>query len=619
MRDGDLPQDVWVDRRAFLLRMAALSAAAPSALAFVPTGEGYAPPAPGAGSSPFPEAGLPGDSSLPLAPGALDPARSAFAAARRRGLARWITRSLPEGEDELTVAEALALMNQGRLHPRALVEAYLDRIRRLDGVYRAWNVVLESEALGGAEQVAGWSPGSGPLHGIPLAVKDNYYVAGVLTTANSHIFREFRPSWDATAVVRLRAAGGIVLGKTQMGPLATTRATTPEGRSTTVNAWTPGDPGVNPGGSSTGSATAVAARMAASSIGTQTGGSITAPALAQGLTGLKPTMGRVSLHGVIPLTYTRDHPGPIARDAMDAALLLQVLAGPDPADPRTRGLPPVPDYIRAAEAVTRDGRSAVRWRTTLGVLPGYLSGPPLEPGTEPEEGVAAERRARRLEEEAARRVMVREMERLGVRVVELPYPEEWDVLTGGALNNVRLPERSEPFLTWLRTDVRLFGNALSPWINGLLLSGDEYLRGQRAKARLLEIVLEQVFSRCDVVVQTSPIPFDMIGLPLIAFPIGFDETSGPARPMGAMLGAPPFGEERLLALAAAYQAVTDWHRRRPPDPEAALVASTPAGPRPWWEADPAEGVDPGRREALRGARPRRGVRIDAAQVMDLSQ
>jgi Asp-tRNA(Asn)/Glu-tRNA(Gln) amidotransferase A subunit family amidase len=601
MSAGDLPQDATLDRRAFLLRMAALSVAGPSALGFLPVGEGPAP-------------------ATPLLPAdALDAARSAFDAARDRGLQRWISRSVRDGEDELTVAEALALMNQGRLHPRALVEAYLDRIRRLDGVYRAWNVVLDSEALGVADRVAGWSPGSGPLHGIPLAVKDNYYVGGVLTTANSHIFREFRPGWDSTAVARLRAAGGIVLGKTQMGPLATTRATTPEGRSTTVNAWTPGHPEVSPGGSSTGSATAVAARMAGSSIGTQTGGSITAPALAQGLTGIKPTMGRVSLHGVIPLTYTRDHPGPIARDALDAALLLQVLAGPDPADPRTLGLPPVPDYIRAAEPVTRDGRPAVRWPTTLGILPGYLSGPVLEPGTEPEEGGAAERRRRRLEEEAARRVMVRALEGVGVRVVELTYPEEWDVLTSGPLNNVRLPERSEPFLTWLRTDVRLFGNSLSPWINGLLLSGDEYLRGQRAKARLLEIVLEHVFSRCDVVVQTSPIPFDMIGLPLVAFPIGFDETSGPARPLGAMLGAPPFGEERLLAVAAAYQSVTDWHRRRPPDPDPVLVGSRPVGPRAWWEADPADEEGSDRRDAREGAAVPRRVRIDAGQVMEFSQ
>ena len=130
-----------------------------------------------------------------------------------------------------------------------------------------------------------------------------------------------------------------MLGKTQMGPLATTRATTPDGVVTTVNAWTPTNPNIDPGGSSTGTATAVAGRMATSGIGTQTGGSITAPSNAQNLTGLKPTMGRVSLHGIIPLSYTRDHPGPLARDAKDAAIMLTAMAGEDPDDPRTQGLP----------------------------------------------------------------------------------------------------------------------------------------------------------------------------------------------------------------------------------------------------------------------------------------
>ena len=117
----------------------------------------------------------------------------------------------------------------------------------------------------------------------------------------------------------------------------------------------------------------------------------------------------------------------------------------------------------------------------------------------------------------------------------------------------------------LRRDVRLFGVSLSPWIHGLLLSGPEYLRGQRAKMVLLQRVLDGFFTQCDVVVQTSPIPFDMIGLPLIAFPIGFEESRGFPLPISALVGGLPFGEERLLSLVAAYQAETDWHRRRPAD------------------------------------------------------
>lgn len=269
---------------------------------------------------------------------------------------------------ELTVAEAATLIRRRELSPLELLDAYLARIAELDPIYQAFNTVLTEAARTQASR-AGEGRRRGPLNGIPLAIKDNYYTAGVLTTANSNIFRDFVPDFDATAVARLRRAGGIVLGKTQMGPLATTRATTPSGEVTTVSAWAPDDSSVSPGGSSSGTATAVAGRMAPVGTGTQTGGSITVPSLAQGLTGLKPTMGRVSLYGVIPLTYTRDHPGPIARDARDAAIMLQAMAGPDPQDPRTLGLPPVPDFVRGSAPVRRRGRVGLRWRTRIGVLP----------------------------------------------------------------------------------------------------------------------------------------------------------------------------------------------------------------------------------------------------------
>jgi Asp-tRNA(Asn)/Glu-tRNA(Gln) amidotransferase A subunit family amidase len=492
--------------------------------------------------------------------------------------------------DELTLAAAAALIRRREISPRELLDAYLDRIRRFDGIYMAFNTVLEEEARARADRLGreldmergdGREPGA--LKGIPLAIKDNFYTAGVLTTANSHIYADFVPDYDATSWARLKAAGAILLGKTQMGPLATTAATTPDGDRTTMNAWAPTNPDVSPSGSSSGSATAVAARMAACSTGTQTGGSITGPAGAQGLTGLKPTMGRVSLRGIIPLTYTRDHPGPIARDALDAALMLQVMAGPDPGDPRTLGQPEVPDFVEAAVAVEQAGRPSLRWPTTIGVIPGYLDEPP-----EPSEQEVSDfgrlmtpeqRRARYLravDESRARREMLNSFRELGAQVVEVELPRDWETLTSSEFNNVRLPERAEPFLAHLREDVRKFGVSLSPWINGLLLSGTEYLRGQRAKLLLLEQVLGDLFSQCDVVVQTQPFPFDMIGLPLISFPMGFEEVSaGTPLPMGAMLGGQPWAEDRLLSLAAGYQAVTDWHRRRPEDPEP--EASAPGG------------------------------------------
>ncbi|MGD2069485.1 MAG: amidase [Gemmatimonadota bacterium] len=588
------PADRRLDRRVFLKRMSALTAAASAGVA-----AGITPSSLGA-------AGVVGGR---VAGGAdVSDTRSIRRRPSRLG-ADSVARALPDPgavqatePAELTVAESAALIRAGRLDPVTLVRAYLDRIEAHDPALLAFNTVTVEAALAEAARLSreAWS---GPLHGVPLAMKDNYYTAGVPTTANSLVFADFVPDFDATAWARLRDGGGVLLGKTQMGPLATTAASTPEGERTTFNAWAPGDRDVSPGGSSSGSATAVAARLVAGATGTQTGGSITNPSGAQGLTGLKPTMGRVSLHGIIPLTYTRDHPGPICRDALDAALLLRAMAGPDPEDPRTLGLPDVPDYVRAATPVERGDRPALRWETTVGVPPGYLDAPEDEPGGDEPRGPpgeaseARERRARRRRERQraevdARRVMLDRFRDLGARVVEIEYPAEWETLTSWNFNNVRLPERTEPFLEYLRRDVRLFGVSLSPWINGLLLPGAEYLRGQRAKLALLRTVLDDVFARCDVVLQTSPIPFDMVGLPLIAFPNGMVD----GRPTGALLGGHPYAEDRLLSVAAAYQSVTGWHRERPADPEGGEGASR-------------DGPDRGSRS------PRSRERIDVWDVM----
>jgi Asp-tRNA(Asn)/Glu-tRNA(Gln) amidotransferase A subunit family amidase len=461
----------------------------------------------------------------------------------------------PDHEDltELTLAQTATAIRRRKLSSEEVVQAHLERIAKFEGTYLAFNTILAEQALARARWLDRSRRPVGALHGVPIVVKDNYWTAGVETTANSYIFEGFVPEEDATCVARLLREGAVILGKTQMGPLATTRATTPDGEVTTVNAWTPNNPAYDPGGSSSGSATATAGRLACSSIGTQTGGSITSPSNQQNLTGLKPTMGRTSLYGIIPLTYSRDHAGPLARDALDAAIMTQVMAGPDPKDPRTQGLPRVPDLVDAVES---------RWllrKTTLGVPPGFVN------GTSP----AA----------LARAAMLAEFTRLGVRVVEVPLPEEWDLLTGGTFNNVRLPERTEPFLPYLKQDLKLFGVSLNSWLQGLFLSGDEWIKGQRAKHVLMRRVLDDLFARCDAVIQTNPVPFDIIGFPEIAFPIGFQPNAASGRevPIGAIIGGRPFEEDRLLALAGAYQRVTDWHLRRPADP--APLARLAARPR----------------------------------------
>lgn len=511
------PQDVGVDRRAFLRRIGVLAAAATA---------GVVPPVPLLGQR----------SASRLSSESVDGFYRA--ALESRNL---VTR---RNDAELTASEAAAMIRRGDLLPSRFLDALLDRIDGWDRAFMAFNAVPAEAARASALELDRSAP-RGLLHGIPVAVKDNFHTRGVRTTANSRIFANFVPASDATCVARIAGAGGLLLGKTQMGPLATTRALTPEGLITTVNAWAPGDPSVSPGGSSSGSATAVAARMAPVAIGTQTGGSITTPALAQGLTGLKPTFGRVPLTGIIPLTYTRDHPGPLARDARDAALMLQVLAGPDPEDPRTLGLPPVPDYLAAVSPAGGAARPALRWRTRVGV--------PADWETVDDPALRRDRTE-----------FLGALERLGAELVEMSEPAGWAELSSPVMNAARLPERSELYLPALRQDVRLFGVTLSSWINGLLLSGDEYLRAQRARSALLELALDEVFSGCDVVIQPGSLPFDMIGLPLIAFPIGMRERPGGTLPHGVLLGGAPFGEERLLAVAAAWQRVSDWHMRRPP-------------------------------------------------------
>jgi Asp-tRNA(Asn)/Glu-tRNA(Gln) amidotransferase A subunit family amidase len=521
--DRTPPQDTTIDRRKFLMQFAAVTAATSAAVAIAPKLARAA-------------------SAVP--PELRDP--DAFASDIQIGDVTDLT--------ELTLAEAARLIKSKQLKSIDLVDAYLARIAAYDGVYKAFNTVLAAEArtLAAAVKPSGDNPA---LLGVPLAIKDNYYTAGVRTTANSYIFESFVPTFDATAVARLKGAGGIVLGKMQMGPLATTRATTPDGIVTTVNAWTPGTPSIDPGGSSSGSATAVAGRLASSSIGTQTGGSITAPSNAQGLTGLKPTMGRVSLYGIIPLTYTRDHPGPLARDAKDAAIMLQAMAGADPNDPRTQGLPKVPNLIKAATPFKKKGNVVLRWPTKIGVIPDYTSGTS--------------------QNAVARAAMLATFASLGAEIVNVPLPDEWSLLTG-RFNDVRLPERTEPFLEYLRQDLKLFGVSLNSWMQGLFLSGDEYLKGQRAKYLLAERTFASIFSACDVVVQTSPVPFDIIGFPEIAFPIGFGtsstQTGSQTIPLGAILGGMPYSEDRLLSLVAAYQAVTSFHTVRPPDPVVAPAA-----------------------------------------------
>ncbi len=452
---------------------------------------------------------------------------------------------------ELTLSQAMTLIRKGRIQPADLIHAYFDRIEAHDSTYKAYADRPSRETI--IAQLARTPAANrhAPLRGIALAPKDNIYTADLLTEGGSLVYEGFQPDYDATVVSLARSAGGLIIGKAQTGNLAGGRAreygtTNP----TTRNAWTPDDIRYSPGGSSSGPATAVAARMATVGLGTQTGGSVIGPGLAQGLTCVKPTFGRISLHGVIPLSHTRDHVGVMARDAMDAAIMLQVLCQPDPHDARTLGLPEPPNLVSSATALGGD-RTRLRWPTRVGVWPGYLS--------------TDEARVNEL-----RAGLVRELEGLGAQIVpDVDLPDEWDVLTSDPLGG----SHGDPtglFIPQLRKDVRDFADRLPRFLNGMLQSADTYIKVQQARCLLLHRMLTQLFTQCDVVLTpaTGGGGFDGTGLPLLCMPIGFDTEpeTGYEVPRGAVLAAPPFGEERLLAVAAAYQANTDMHRVRPPDP-----------------------------------------------------
>jgi aspartyl-tRNA(Asn)/glutamyl-tRNA(Gln) amidotransferase subunit A len=283
---------------------------------------------------------------------------------------------MPEPYD-LTAFDAAQLIRQRQLSPVTLLKSLLRRIDRLEAKIQAWVTLDRAGALTAAEQLAREAQSGhlrGPLHGVPVGIKDIYYTAGLKTTCGSRLFADFIPTYDATPVARLKQAGAIVLGKT----VTTEFATMDPGP--TCNPWHLEH---TPGGSSSGSAAGVAACMVPLALGSQTYGSIQRPAAYCGVYGLKPSFGRVSRYGVYPLSWSFDHVGPLARTVADCALALQVLAGPDPQDPACSQAP-VPDYLQAVQRVDRPARRRRR-RTpgprrrggTGGEAPRQLQGAPV--------------------------------------------------------------------------------------------------------------------------------------------------------------------------------------------------------------------------------------------------
>ncbi len=453
----------------------------------------------------------------------------------------------------LTLTAAAERLRKRQLSPVELTQAVLDRIERLNPRIGAFITVTAEQALASAraaEQEIRQGRYKGPLHGIPVGVKDTHYTAGVRTTAASRVLSDFVPDFDATAVRRLREAGAILIGKTNL-PEFSFGGYTPG----TNNPW---NLSRNSGGSSGGSAAALASGMLIGATGGDTSGSIRNPAATCGVVGHKPTFGLVSRYGVVPISWTLDHIGPMAKTVEDCAILLRVLAAYDPNDSYSVEVP-VPDYPRLLRKPVRGLR--------LGIPP---------------PAILAEFHR---DTQAAFREAVRVLEGLGARAQEVTLPPSFE-LAAEAQTIVRICDAAayhRPFLKAKAEQYRPDNPALPPVSQvrttveaGSLLTAAQYLKAQQFRRVFIRECLE-LYATFDFFLSPAmPAPADeqaapritfrseynLNGFPAISIPCGFS-TSPAGLPIGLQISARPFRDAEVLALAYAYESATDWLRRKP--------------------------------------------------------
>jgi aspartyl-tRNA(Asn)/glutamyl-tRNA(Gln) amidotransferase subunit A len=448
-----------------------------------------------------------------------------------------------------------AEIGAGRLSPVDVVDAVLARIRAQDQKLHAYVEVYADEARLAAEaadKAIRSGHRIGPLHGIPIALKDLIEIKGRVTTGGSQVWHERRSSYTATIAQWMIAAGMIVLGKTHTVEFAMGGWGTNQHRGTPWNPW---DPAVarTPGGSSSGTGVAVAACMAPWGIGTDTGGSVRLPASWCGLSGLKTTIGRVSTYGILPLSPSLDTPGPMARSVEDAALLYKAIEGPDPNDPRTMGRPPA-----ASLPTMRRGVRGLK----LARMP------------------AIERDHVAAEVLAAYDSALDQLARLGAEIVTVDLPHrfaDYTRLTG------RIIGAESYFLVGdLVDDVTLpVDDAVRPRIaSGRGVSARDYLGALREQAEakqefaaalgdadaLLTPTTTSAAIPLDAVDQaTTPAHFtrfvNALEVCALAVPDGFTATG---LPLSLQIVCRAYDEETALRIGWAYQQATDWHERRPP-------------------------------------------------------
>jgi aspartyl-tRNA(Asn)/glutamyl-tRNA(Gln) amidotransferase subunit A len=459
----------------------------------------------------------------------------------------------------LSIGELHAAYARGDTSPVEVVEAYLARIDAYDGALRSHATVCRDAVRLAAKraeiEIRRQGP-RGPLHGIPLSHKDNLWTRGVRTGCHSRTSFDHVPDQDATAVARLHEAGALLLGKTNTTEFA---CGDQDVVGDTPNPW---DVRAHSGASSAGSASALAAGLTAGATGSDTGGSIRAPAALCGVVGVKPTYGRVSRHGLVPLAWSMDHVGPMARTVADAATMLQAMAGGDSRDP-TSDARPVPDY---AAALTER-------------LPGMRVGVPIGyffDGLEPDV-------------EAAVRAALTVLEDLGVRLVPVHLPTAGDLAAAGSL--LSMWEAFALHAATLRREGATYGRKARAQIGaGGFHSAADVAHALQVRA-LWGREVARAFDDVDVLV-TPTLPFTRVGRdawiegppdtswatrafsltghPALTLPCGFDRAGSP---IALQVAARRFDEATMFRVGHAYEQATPWHARRP-------------DPAPWTRAVP---------------------------------
>ncbi len=460
----------------------------------------------------------------------------------------------------LSIARLSKLIREKEVSPVEVVEAHLSRIEEVDGKLNSFITLMKDEALDSARQAEKSIQSGrylGPLHGIPIGLKDLYYTKGVKTTGGSKILADFVPDHDAAVVEKFHEAGAIIIGKLQMHEFAYGPTSENPHYGPARNPWNTEH---ITGGSSGGSGAAVATGLCAGALGSDTGGSIRIPAALCGITGLKPTYGRVSRYGVLPLSWSLDTVGPMTRSAEDAALVLNAIAGYDERDPASAN-EPVPDFTASMDEGARGLRVGVPKEYFFDVI-------------DPEVREAVDRATTVLEE-------------LGASVEEVSLPVlNYSAAISSPILGAEAAAFHQPYLSSRLDDyspetrARLEVAALTRAV--------DYVKAQRARSYFNHEVA-QVMKRVDLLVApTCPLgatqigqrtaqvgetsdtvmgfltrltrPFNITGTPAISVPCGFTSAG---LPIGFQIAGRPFEEATVTRAAHAYQTATDWHTRRP--------------------------------------------------------